>query len=320
MAGAKTGSNDLITDLPRIAIITVVFIFPVFLGQLGMLRLLTPLPIFYFLLTAGWQKGNALIIKGVIAAGIISLVLGHLPEYIVSCTLLPVGYVLAKAALETSSMSKAGFNAAVALAATWCISVFVVGIYTNTNPYSETLAVIDKIIASSSEIYQQSTDTSAETAFQIEKAIEQIRQIIPVIFPALLMITVVTTVWINILIGIWLLKKHGGMTPCQWTEYSLWRLPDQLVWVVIAAGIGLLLPAQPISHISLNLILVLCTLYFFQGMAILTYYLAKWAVPKPFRYFIYLLVCIQAYGMLFLAFAGLLDVWFDFRKKQQETT
>jgi uncharacterized protein YybS (DUF2232 family) len=319
MAGDNTGGTDSVPDLPKIAIITVAFTLPVVVVQLGWLRLLTPLPIFFFLLTSGWQKGNSLIGKGVLAAGVIALFLGSLPDFFVSCTLIPLGYVLAKASQETNSINRAGLNASVALTATWCISVFLIGIFTGTNPYSETLAVIDNVIASSINVYQQSAELSSDTAFQLERAIEQIRLLIPVIFPALLLITVITTVWINIIMGIWLLKKQNSQDLCQWS-YNQWRLPDQLVWAIIASGIGLLLPAQLISRISLNLILVIGTLYFFQGMAILSYLLGKWGVPKPFRYFIYVLVCIQAYGLFFLAIAGLLDVWFDFRKKQQEIT
>lgn len=320
MTGRKIVGAYSGTDLFRIGIISTVFILPVLFGQLGWFRVLIPLPIFYFLLTTGWQKGNTYITTGVLSAGAISLLFSEMPEFLVSCTLLPVGYILAKASREKLSANHAGLNASVVLAVTWISSVILIGIFSQSNPYSETLAVIDEVIASSSEIYQQSAEISAETAYQLQKAIEQVRQIIPVIFPALLLITVAVTVWINIIAGLWLLKKHGYQDLCPWTEYSQWRLPDKLVWLVIASGFSLVLPTQFISRIALNVLLVAGTLYFFQGLAVLTFLLGKWAVPRPFRIFIYVLVCVQAYGMFFLSIIGLLDVWINFRKTHQEIT
>ncbi|NOR10782.1 MAG: DUF2232 domain-containing protein [Desulfovibrionaceae bacterium] len=320
MAGRKTVVALSRTDLFRTGIISAVFILPVIFGQLGWFRILIPLPAFYFLLTYGWQKGNTYIATGVLTAGAISLLMGGMADFLISCTLLPVGYTLAKASREKRSINYAGLHASVALIVTWCASVFIIGIFSHTNPYSETLTAIDGVIASSVEIYQQSAELSDETAYQLQKAIEQIRQIIPVIFPALLLTTIAITVWINIIAGIWLLTKHGKQGLCHWSEYGPWRLPDQLVWVIIASGVSLMLPAQFISRIGLNLLLVLGTLYFFQGLAVLSFLLGKWAVPRPFRIFVYVLMCVQAYGMFFLAIFGLLDVWIDFRKDRQETT
>jgi uncharacterized protein YybS (DUF2232 family) len=320
MAGKKTVAAFSHIDLYRTGLISAVFILPVLFGQLGWFRILIPLPAFYFLLTYGWQKGNTYITTGVLTAGAISLLMGGMADFLVSCTLLPVGYVLAKAFREKRTINNAGLHASVTLTVTWCACVFIIGLFSQTNLYSETLSAIDGVIASSVEIYQQSSELSDETTYQLQKAIEQIRQIIPVIFPALLLITVAITVWINIIAGIWLLKKHGNHDLSQWTEYSQWRLPDQLVWVVIASGVSLILPAQLISRIGLNLLLLSGTLYFFQGLAVLTFLLGKWAVPKPFQIFIYVLVCVQAYGMFFLAIFGLLDVWIDFRKNRQEIT
>ncbi|MBC8316532.1 MAG: DUF2232 domain-containing protein [Desulfobulbaceae bacterium] len=320
MTGRKAVGNYSGTDLFRISIISAVFILPVLFGQLGWFRILIPLPVFYFLLTTDWQKGNTYIITGVLSAGAISLLSGRMPDFLLSCTLLPVGYVLAKASRERLSVNHAGLNASVVLAVTWISSVVLIGIFSQTNPYSETLSVIDEVIASSTKIYQQSAEISDETAYQLQQAIEQIRQIIPAIFPALLLITVAITVWLNIIAGLWLLKRQGYQELCPWSAYGQWQLPEQLVWIVIASGVSLMLPVQLLSRIGLNVLLVSGTLYFFQGIAVLAFLLGKWSVPRPFRIFIYVMVCVQAYGMLFLAIIGLLDVWINFRKKHQETT
>lgn len=129
--------------------------------------------------------------------------------------------------------------------------------------------------------------------------------------------TVIGTVWVNLVAGDWLLKRRGG-TLSNWTHFSQWRLPEYLVWGVIASGLFLFLPDNPLSALGLNTLLVLGLVYFFQGLSIMTFLLKKWAVPAPLKVFLYALLVVQAYGMIILAGLGLADVWLDFRKPRPE--
>src|SRR6185369_13779039 len=62
-------------------------------------------------------------------------------------------------------------------------------------------------------------------------------------------------------------------------DFSTFRNPDLLVWVLIASGFSLLLPASQISTPALNLLLIIIMLYVFQGMAVITALITKYSVP-----------------------------------------
>ena len=77
----------------------------------------------------------------------------------------------------------------------------------------------------------------------------------------------------------------------------------------------MLFPASVTKLIGLNVLLILMTIYFFQGMAIISFYFRKRAVPgllKGFGYFV-----VIRYMSVVVAFIGLFDIWVDFRKISQ---
>lgn len=152
-----------------------------------------------------------------------------------------------------------------------------------------------------------------EQALEVESAISRLRGILPRVMPGLLFTTLLNTIFLNMVVGQYFLrrKKPGLVT---WPPFATWRLPEPLVALVIVAGFCLLVPTQIIKDIGINLLLVAGTLYFFQGLALLTSLLNRWSVPGVLRALIFLMLLVQAYGIALLAITGLIDVWADMRK------
>lgn len=314
MAG-KTALPSLL----KITILSALLFFPAVSGELSWLRTFIPLPAFYILATTGEPQGSTFITKSLFVAGLGALLLGSLPSFLLSVSFVPLAYVLARSVQNKESFLRAGTVGTVITTAIWVFGSFIYGMLEHVHPYRQLLEIIDVSLVTTFSMYQESTEITPETLAQIEMAFTRIRDIIPVILPAILLITVLSTVWINIVLGDMLLKKnHAGLST--WQPYSEWRLPDQLVWFVIISGIGLMLPLPLLNKICLNIVLVSCTLYFFQGLAVLSSLFNRWAVPWAFRLFVYALILIQAYGIIFLAIAGLIDVWFDLRKSKSDST
>jgi uncharacterized protein YybS (DUF2232 family) len=167
------------------------------------------------------------------------------------------------------------------------------------------------------ENYKLSAKLPAATLLEIEAAFTELRLLVPRIFPGMLLMTVICTVWANLLAGDWLLKRKR-QNLSTWDDFRNWRLPEPLVWGVIIAGLLVFLTDNILSSISLNILMVLGLIYFFQGLAVMTFLFGKWAVPLPLKLFLYALLLVQAYGMLLLAVLGLADVWLDFRKAKPE--
>jgi uncharacterized protein YybS (DUF2232 family) len=315
MAAGNNAPDALLKGI----VLTALLFAPAITGELDWLRTFIPAPALYTLVTSGEPRGSTILIKSVLVAGLVSMLLGTLPAFYLSVLFLPLAYVLARAVRNGQPVLRAGATGALVLAATWFFGALLYGMVEQVHPWRQALKIIDDSLAATFAMSQQSTDIAPETLAQFELAFNRIRSIIPVIFPAIVLVTILGTVWINLLLGDLLLKKRGdGLSP--WPPSSEWRLPDQLVWAIIATGAGLLLPLPLLNKIGLNCMLVIGLLYFFQGMAVLTALFKRWDVPMAFRFVVYALVLIQAYGIIFLAIAGLVDVWFDLRKSQNKTT
>lgn len=300
-----------------IAITAAIFCLPSLISDLSWLHGFVPLPVFYYLIRFGQKQGTTLVSTALLIAGGISAAFGALSVLLFSLTLLPLGFVLAKSAVRHETVNQAGLKGVLYLIVTWAVLGALYATISGTNPYAETITSLDKGLETTYSLYSESAEVPVETLREIESAFTRLRLFIARIFPALLLISILVTVWLNMLFGRLLLaKKSPALAP--WEEFKAWKLPEPLVWMFILAVIQILLPVQSINSLGLNGAFVLGALYFFQGLAVLSSLLAKWAVPQPFKILIYVLVLIQVYGIILLSLIGLADVWADFRKTRQK--
>jgi hypothetical protein len=104
-------------------------------------------------------------------------------------------------------------------------------------------------------------------------------------------------------------------------DLSSFRIPFLGVWLVIGAlslflANSYLWQQDTLSFVLINLFIVLFALYFFQGLAIASFYLTLNGVTPWMRLLFYslLLIFFESLG-LFLVGVGFFDSWFNFRKK-----
>ncbi len=102
------------------------------------------------------------------------------------------------------------------------------------------------------------------------------------------------------------------------TPFAQWRLPSGLIWVLIGAGFLLLVPADIVSLVGRNLLVVLLPLYFLQGMAIVSSFLQKKTYPPLVKGLIYALLLILNPLPIIITCAGVFDLWIDFRRPRQK--
>lgn len=301
-------------DILKISMIAVFFLLPILLAELIWIRIFIPLAPFYLLTTTDEGNGNRILAAGLMIAGLFALATHMLPAFLISLTLLPPGYTLARAVKYKYPASSTWLASSLTLLTTWAAGLILLALFSQQNPYTGFITVIDEAMVAAGEVYQQANLT-AEQAFQLERTIKGLRDTFPLVFPSFLLITIITIAWLNLLTGDWLLKKYKpGLSP--WPDFKTWRLPEQMVWLAVFAGCGIILPAAGLKVLCLNLALIAGCLYFIQGLAILSFFLEKWNIARPLRIFIYFMIIIQVYGIIFLALAGLFDIWIDFRKKK----
>jgi uncharacterized protein YybS (DUF2232 family) len=133
------------------------------------------------------------------------------------------------------------------------------------------------------------------------------------IFPALCVIAVLFTIWINALMGNKLLRKPGANLS-KFSALSEWRAPNWLVWIFIAGGGLSFVPHNPISYLGINIFLVASFIYLLQGLAIVSFFFQSKNISIFFRWPFYFLIAIQQILMIAIAAVGFFDIWIDFRK------
>ena len=101
------------------------------------------------------------------------------------------------------------------------------------------------------------------------------------------------------------LKKAGF-------EASVFRIPDNLVWGLLAGGFMIMFANVYLRAFALTTVFAYTSLYFFQGLSIMGVWADKLKINEFFRMLFLLLIVIQMPLMLGVALVGVFSIWFNF--------
>jgi uncharacterized protein YybS (DUF2232 family) len=161
----------------------------------------------------------------------------------------------------------------------------------------------------------ESMGMSEENIQLIADSLEQIQYVLLRIIPALAIASTMFVSWTSLLISRPLLISRGLYYP-NFGPLNLWKPPEPLVWGVIGCGLILLIPSGSVKLIGLNGLIMLMTVYFFAGIAIVSFYFEKKRFPRLLRIFLYSLIALQQFVLILIIGLGFFDVWLNFRKKK----
>jgi uncharacterized protein YybS (DUF2232 family) len=263
------------------------------------------------------RKATRQIRNGLLLASVGALLLNQLSFFVFSLTMPLLGYSLYRSVSQQKTPAAAGAEGSVVLAVSWLVFWSVYGVIAGVNPYSSLLAMLDSSLEQITRIYHTHSDLPVDVLYHLEQIITGMREVLPKVLPGLLAGTVVLTVWLNIIISNALLRRLAPNKAC-WPQYSRWRLPDKLVWMLILAVALSLIGLDGLRETGYCLVIVSVLLYFFQGAAVFVHIMNRWNIPSFFRIIIYIILAFQSYGILLLAVAGIADTWADFRKLDTE--
>lgn len=267
------------------------------------------------LVLLGWQPGLRQLRYGLGGAALAALFLQQLELFLFSLSACPLGMVLARGVERQESVARSGTKGLAALVLGWLLFWLVFALLTQTNPYREMLGALDKGLTETLALYsKEGNGLSPETLQQVALVVETLRARLPQLLPAMWLGMATVTVWMNLIMANWLLGRlRSGAYP--WGLYRTWRLPDQLVWLPIAAGLLLLLRIAPLESLALWALVVASLLYSFQGLAVSLHFFERWRFPAFVRVLAVFFLIIQGYGLMLLAMLGLSDVWLDWRNR-----
>ena len=134
------------------------------------------------------------------------------------------------------------------------------------------------------------------------------------LLPGLLFLTFGFIALINILS----LRRRFPERRAEWfaiENFRDWKGPEPLVWGLIASGFSLFFPVPDLVRlIAMNMLLIIGSFYFAQGLAVIAFFFHKNNVPRFLRGITYILIVFQQIFTLMVVGLGLFDLWGDFRR------
>lgn len=274
--------------------------------------ILTPLPILYYYTKTGRIKGWGIFI---ISLALVSLFLAFssslstLPLLFISGFL---GIILSEILHKNYSIEKTILYPVTVLIALWLTFIISLSVILEKQPWHLIEDYIGKNIQESINFYTQ-LDIPAEQIAQIKDNFKEITLFFTNIFPALFLISVAFTVWVNTLAAKDIFHK-SGLTYPDFGNLSRWKASDGLIWILIASGAMLLTPVEWVKFIGLNVLIVCLFVYLLQGLSIISFIFKTKNVHRLFRILCYFLLFTLQYVILAVIAVGVVDLWVDFRK------
>lgn len=265
--------------------------------------LLLPLPVLFYRLKVGRNCGLAIVVISFII--LMLMTRGLALDILYFGSLLMTGLFLGEC-LERHLNIQKTIGLTTAMVAGSAVAAFF--LYT----LSQGQAMGDLLREYLGAYFKMTAEVYSEMGIE-QNQIEQLNSAFMVVLPGMFLISYISTIWLNILIIRKMLKKRGVELKSI-DHLNRYRAPDLLVWAVIGIGLALMLPIQPLKVIGINCLMVLMLVYFFQGIAVVSYFFQKRQTPMPLKVFCYSLIALQIYVLILVIGLGFFDTWINFRK------
>lgn len=278
-------------------------LFPVF-GDI--VNLLTPAAILFFLVKLGRVYGLASNILALLFAASLWPGNGFLFEFLllgaILFELLKKNFSAVKTVAYSTGLALFFFSAVLAV---WMIQ-------TGKDPGQSVKTIVDESLGSSMAFYR-GLDLSASSMEALQNLVNDVRFVLVRYWFGFAAAFILMFVCLNVWAGGYVLARYN-LPNFKFGKFSYWSLPENLVWVVIFAGLLTLLPFSGPQVTGISLLIFMGVIYFFQGIAIVSFYANKYEISTSLKVLIYFLISVQTYVIMLVAAAGLFDLWFDFRR------
>ena len=276
---------------------------------------LIPLPLLYYRQKFGRQPAALILL---VTSFLIAMGIGWMTiDWFFFTEMLWIGFVLGELFDWRLSVEKTIGGCLVAVIGLGGLCLVVYSIIGGTNIFDHISAYVKTNLDLTLELYEN-MGVSQENIHMIASSLDTLHFVMVRILPSLLVVGVLLVAWSSILLARPILVKSG--LPCpDFGSLRLWKAPEPLVWAAIGSGLFLLLPDRGIKIWGMNACIVLMTIYFFQGIAIVSFFFNRKRFPLVLKVFLYSLIALQQIFLLIVIGIGFFDVWLNFRKIKPAT-
>ena len=289
----------------------VIFSLSVFLPVVGFaFSMFIPLPIIFYRAKLGRRGGVAVALITIVLMGI---VFGGLSiDLLFFAGLMLLGFVMSEMLEKQLSVERTIAYTCGTVLGVGLIGTLLYGWANQTGIMELVSAYVASNLALSLKLYE-SIGIPQESIDAIANSLDRIQYVLIRIMPSIAAASTLFVAWINLIVARPLMVRRGLAVP-DFGRLNHWRAPDPLIWGVIACGAVMLTPAMGIRLIGINGLLVLLTIYFMQGIAIVSFYFEKKGLPRFVRVVLYTMIGLQQLFLLVVIGIGIFDMWINFRK------
>ena len=301
-------SKDIISG---IAITSLIFAVSIYMPIVGFFSaLFIPLPTLFYRSKLGRSHGAVVpILTSILmiaAIGKVSI------DTLLFIELLILGFVLSEFIELNLSVEKTMLYACALVIASGTIGIFIYSNIRDLQIYSLITEYVKKNLELTLALYEN-MGVSQESIHMLSNSLESIQYVLIRIIPALVVSSTLFISWTSLLLAKPLLKSRKLFFP-SYDSLKLWKAPEYLVWGIIGCGAIILLPNKTVKIFGLNGLLIFMTIYFFQGIAIVSFYFEKKKFPRMLRFILYSFIALQQIILLVVIGLGFFDIWLNFRK------
>ena len=158
------------------------------------------------------------------------------------------------------------------------------------------------------------------TVEQLESLKETLSQtlfIIRIALPAMLVLSSIFDTFLNYYVARLVLKRFGyelmALVP-----FSNWRASKSFFWSYCVGIILLFFGSKynllQLTKIGINIQLFFTVFFLICGLSLISFLLERFRIATPLKWVIYIFVCFFPFLSQITTWAGMLDVWINFRR------
>ena len=276
--------NILTGVLLCILIIALIYIMPL-IGVFAWMVL--PLPVLFYRLKTGRNTSGIIIVASLTMLVVFTQNFAFNTLYFGS--LLMTGFFLGEFIEKHLSVEKIMLYTCFAVLGT-CAAVLFIYSLTYAQGIDHLISnYISRYHALSSQLFSESAQLYPEMNVD-RQMLEKASSLFVLIFPSIFINSYLTMVWLNIILIKKVLFKKGIIVKSI-ENLNQWKAPDYLVFGVIALSICIFLPIYTLKIIAINCLIILMFVYFFQGIAVASFFFPKEKVAFCIKIFFLHLNC-----------------------------
>lgn len=178
--------------------------------------------------------------------------------------------------------------------------------------------VITKSFEMSMDIYRAAGMDEKQLA-TVAEDFKQGLEMAKLLMPMIVVFSGVIVAYVNFIVAGWVLKKLGHTDIVSLKPFAQWRMPLWVVYLYAFALVGLYWGSTRelavLLQASLNANMLATILGFIQGLTIVSAVMNRYNLSKLIRYLILIVVLTNGFFLQTLAFVGLFDIVFDYRRR-----